>query len=243
MTFDVVYIYRNYNTSEFDLRYSLRSLKNLKNMGNLFIIGDNHVWFNRLKWFNVTNDMKTKQINAMKKILFACKRPEISENFLLMNDDFLFLEETDINETPIYYLGKLDFKFINKKRGLYKQALINCLEFLPKKPLNFEAHYPILINKKEFLRILENKPWDRRNTVYRSIYQNNLKNAPEQLKQRIKSLLKDFKAYNLNDFNKLKYGKFLSSDNKLSGNQEYKDWLREKFPDKCIYETRVTGKY
>jgi len=240
---DIVYIYRNHNTSEFDLRYSLRSLNNLKNKGNLFIIGDNRRWFNRLSWFNVSNNMRTKQVNAMKKILFACKRPEISENFLLMNDDFLFLKETDINEIPIYHLGKLDYKFINKKRGSYKQALINCLEFIPKNPLNFEAHCPIIINKKEFIKTFENTYWERRNMVYRSIYTNRVKNLTTPFKINIQPLLKDFKAYNLDDFNKMKNREFLSSDNRLSDKNEYKEWIRNKFPNKCIYETRVKGKH
>jgi hypothetical protein len=240
---DIVYIYRNHNTSEFDLRYSLRSLDNLKNKGNVFIIGDNHIWFNKLKWFKVSNNKQTKQINAINKIIFACNRPEISENFLLMNDDFLFLKEADLNEIPNYYSGELDYKFINKKRGVYKQALTNALKFLPKNSLNFEVHYPIVINKAEFLKFSQNIPWERRNIIYRSIYQNTIKNSPEATKQRTQALSEDFKAYNLEDLNKMKDREFLSSDNRLSDKNEYKEWIRNKFPNKCIYETRVTGKH
>jgi len=232
---DIVYIYRNHGPSELD--------KYLKNKGNLFIIGDNHVWFNWLKWFNLSNNMQTKQINAIMKILFACKRKEISENFLLMNDDFLFLEDTDINEIPLYSFGKFKKEFIKSKRGAYKQSLLNGIQIINRKdPQNFEVHYPIIINKTEFLKTFETIPWERKNTIYRSIYLNRLIRLSEPLKQRIQTISNDFKAYNIEDFRKMKENSFISTDNTVSQEKEYIEWLREKFPKKSIYETRVTGK-
>ena len=97
---DIVYILRTdprfYKND--DIKYSLRSLdKNFKGKGKVFIVGGRPNWINvnTVTHIYAEDKERNKLVNAIHKILIACKDKRISEDFiLLMNDDFLFLKET-----------------------------------------------------------------------------------------------------------------------------------------------------
>ena len=94
---DVVYLCRSGENEE--LRYSLRSLKNVPH-GQVWIFGGAPSWISdRVNFvgvpqtdFNFRDAWKTKFENTRRNLYTATQQPEVSEHFLLMNDDFYVTE-------------------------------------------------------------------------------------------------------------------------------------------------------
>ena len=82
---DVVYIFKEdaENNSE-DLRYSLRSLRNLPH-NKVFIAGDKPAWATNIRHIPVAQT-KTKGENWSMNLSATVKSLEVSDNFLMMND-------------------------------------------------------------------------------------------------------------------------------------------------------------
>lgn len=152
---DILYILgRGSKHDNMELRLSLRCLeKNCHGMGRVFIVGNKPDWVQNVVHIPA-EDTWTAENNAFQKILKAC-RSDISDTFLLMNDDFFMLKEFDI-DYPQYVRGELK---ITDKDDPYSLSVNKTVEFLNdfgiEMPANFEVHCPILFNKHKFL-LLEN---------------------------------------------------------------------------------------
>jgi hypothetical protein len=88
---DIVYIYRHSRDDGRELRYSLRSLSNVPH-GKVFIIGDKPKWTKGIVHVPASDPHGLKALNALHKITVACRDPRVSEDFVLMNDDFYVLK-------------------------------------------------------------------------------------------------------------------------------------------------------
>src|SRR5690554_930418 len=98
---DIVYFLRvdDKNNSE-ELRYSLRSLKHIPH-GNVFIVGEMPEWVTNVTHINV-QQTGTKNQNVTTGLRKAIRSELISDDFILMNDDFFFMK--DIEEMPMLNL-------------------------------------------------------------------------------------------------------------------------------------------
>lgn len=112
----------------------------------------------------------------MNKIMIACERSEISENFLLMNDDYFFLQPTRA-EFPFYFEKELN-EFC-KRDGHYRNAIDNTLRVLKENNLPtkyYDVHVPIIYNKSLFVQVMKKYDWSVPDGyVIRSLYCNTLK--------------------------------------------------------------------
>lgn len=210
-----------------EVKYSLRSLKNIEHSGKIFIIG-NKVGFLHGVFYHQIADRTRKQTNVINKLLYACNISNLSDNFLLMNDDFFFLEKQEIKN----YVNRLSLKDLQSKtpNSNYGLALKNTIEWLRKNNLpmvNFEIHYPMIFNKQKFKKLFSDIKLDREYN-YRSIYGNyyQLQGIP----------IKDFKIHEVTDFNENKQRNFLSISDRLIIYDRFKNFIKNKFPDKSPYE-------
>ena len=168
--------------------------------------------------FRVYDYYSKKQMNAIYKILKYCN--SVEDDFVLMNDDFIFLQ--DFSDIPCYTWGVLSEDFIKGKNGLYQKSLRNAVKSIGvKEPINFEVHYPMVVNPKNFINSMEGVPWNTHSTVYRSIYGN------KYVKDYINSDI-DFKVYNIHDFRFLHTGAFISLSDKSAKFDSVKELLRER---------------
>lgn len=188
---DLVYVIRpgEINT---DLRYSLRSIEKFCSFRKIWIVGFKPKWVQNVGYIPTVQNLSKWQ-NSTINCIAACKSNEISENFVLMNDDFFAIRPIKdwVKDTNVC-LGQLsDYveKFSNLKNPSKWQAAFKPVDSLLKKlgcsqTYNYEAHLPMLINKKKFLNAIsqpEAKRLEESNQIIhkRSLYKNLYPEATE----------------------------------------------------------------
>jgi hypothetical protein len=98
---DYVYICRKGENEE--LRYSIRSVVKNTNCRNVWVIGYKPSWYNGN--FVDFPDIATKFNNIINCTKAITDVGAISDDFVLMNDDFFFLKYR--NSMPVYHGGPL----------------------------------------------------------------------------------------------------------------------------------------
>jgi hypothetical protein len=167
---DFVYICKSGDNEE--LRYSIRSVLNSFPDATIWTVGGKPNWYvgNHLPVEQVGN----KYANAIKNLQALSKHPEISETFVLMNDDFFIVKK--IEKIEQFYNGLLSDK-INRYikitgSSLYIKKLIltnnKLLKLEIKNPIDYELHIPMVMEKEKLSNIVENYP----DCLWRSMYGN-----------------------------------------------------------------------
>lgn len=180
---DIVYILGNGSLhNNLELKYSLTTVKHfVKDAGRIFIIGEDPGFEGDFTFYPFPDCGRNKQDNIRKKIEYTCGLPEISDNFLFMNDDHFFNAPVEISKYPYYYSQYLLDKYEARKvPGHYKSAMRNTLEahslerqyFLK----YFDIHTPIRYNKALFITVMAEYDWGIKDGyIIKSLYANNLK--------------------------------------------------------------------
>lgn len=222
---DIAYILRN-GVSSNEIKYSLRTLSCLKH-GRVFICGGlpSYINKNKVTHIKAKDSKNNKLLNAIDKIKEICNTKEVSDDFILMNDDFFFLKPVD--NVKIYYNGTLDHmeKTHISKAGYYYKAIRLTLKTLRdrgiKNPLNYEVHYPIVFNKEKFLEVMStiNPEYP---ILFRSFYCNML-GVPGEDRN-------DVKAYSVVDLNRLLKTEFFSTDDSVAKTHEFIEWAESTNP-------------
>lgn len=152
---DVVYIHKQKNSEE--IIWSIKSVrKNLKH-DNIYVVGDDpgvdgviiiqpkKKWWSRLSKFH-------DQVN---KYLTAAEHPDISEDFVVMNDDFFIMDPW---KPYTYHRGSLK-KHIESRvaHDPYRRSLEATRRYLDaqgKSSLSYELHTPMVFNKHKLRSLL-----------------------------------------------------------------------------------------
>src|SRR6056297_3522558 len=114
-----------------EAKYSLRSLQNVEH-GNIFIKKNDPYGINTS--------------NMVRKLLHICGDKRESDSFVLMNDDFYFLEPQEIKD---YDMATMRFHIKNRREDMYKNYLNRTRGLIRKKfgikeTKSYELHYPIV---------------------------------------------------------------------------------------------------
>ena len=184
---DVVYIVRPGENEE--LRYSLRSLKNLDFSGRVWVYGQPPKWLT----CDIVPHTQTgigKWNKTRSSLDLVMRNEQISKQFILFNDDMFILKP--IKEIPYYTTGTLndywhnDKFLVNGRLSDYARRLAYTDKFFPG-GFNYELHIPFVLDK-ELLRKLRRK---YQFGATRSLYGNQWKVKPV--------LTKDVKIYDLDE--------------------------------------------
>ncbi len=173
---DALYILgRGSKHEDMELRLSLRCLEeNARNIDRVFIVGNCPDWVRNVKHIPA-EDTWTAENNAFQKILRACET-DISNDFLLMNDDFFMLQPFSAEDYPYFCRGYLEDRISSDPYGKSIEKTCTFLkEHGKKKPVDFEVHCPIRINKGAFSLLkdtAESVKHDDNGLLCRSIYCN-----------------------------------------------------------------------
>jgi hypothetical protein len=90
---------------DLEIKYSLRALDQyMLDLENVFIVGDRPNFIIGVEHVIETDPTTEKWKNAFRKIKRACTLPDLSSDFLLMNDDFFMTEPFVGEEWPYYAL-------------------------------------------------------------------------------------------------------------------------------------------
>ncbi len=165
-----------------EIKYSLRSVeKFVTNFRNIYIIGFKPPFLNEKVILIPHKDhpYHCKERHIMEKFLVACSIPDVSDRFLMFNDDYFFTKPVNAQKIPFYIKGYLKGSINKRKPGnLYRQSLENTYNALTKKGFgteHFDLHYPIYYDKKKFPEVMSSYDWDiRAGYVVKSLYANSL---------------------------------------------------------------------
>ena len=154
---DYVYTCRQGNNEE--LRYSLRSIEQNMPAGRVWVIGYRPDWY--IGDFIQVKDVGNKFENIKNCISKIIKNNDISNNFILMNDDFFALKKN--NSIINYHGGSLENKIIRYKEKRMSPKYIKLLELTLKElknngienPIDYDIHVPMTMDKKMLEKALD----------------------------------------------------------------------------------------
>ena len=245
--YDLVYILKP-SEKNTDLKYSLRSVDKFCHFRYIWFVGYKPLWTKNTKYIPTVQN-KDKWKNSIINYMAACKCPLVSDNFVLMNDDFFAINEIKDWDTNLnVYLGDLrdeveKYKDEPKKsRWKFDYAVDLLTEMNCPTMYNYETHLPIIINKHRFLEMMKRpeliefqkteKVLHKR-SIYKNLYPDT--NLPEpRLIEDVKITLK----YDLSS-KWLKEDWLSVFDNVTNNHKEYpkvNSFLTKLFPEKCRYE-------
>lgn len=227
---DFVYICRDGENEE--LRYSIRSVLNSFPEAKVWLVGGKPEWYSG--HCVPVEQNSNKYANALKNLKSLCEHPEISNNFVLMNDDFFIIKK--INSVDQFYNGLLSDK-INRftqitGSSMYIKKLITTnkklIDLGIKNPIDYELHTPMPMNKTGLLDVIEKYP----ECLWRSMFGNLYNVGGTQMD--------DVKIYvnkrHLARSNEITDNSIYMSTEDTSLNVMLDKMLRQMLPDPSIYE-------
>lgn len=175
---DIVYIVgRESRWDDMELKYSLRSVEKhcINWSGRVFIIGHKPRFIHNVIHIPASDAHKNKARNIMEKVLIAASSDDVSENFMLLNDDYFLRKPVDVTNYPYWHKCDLARTMdINKTEYYFHvKATFDMLKYLERPILNFDTHCPIIYNKEKFRDLVKNFNWDiPHGYILRSMYCN-----------------------------------------------------------------------
>lgn len=174
---DLVYIVRSGENEE--LRYSLRSIDKFADglFRNVWVVGTGlPAWLHGVNVLPVKDlgaiDGRSKHVNMRRKIRAACDVSEISDHFLLLNDDYFLTKP--IKEWVVYHMGPAS-EWLDKKItqlngwSSYLRDVHKTVEWMQMQGygdvLVRETHSPTWWVKSRLAEVLDEYPESRPVTV------------------------------------------------------------------------------
>ena len=210
---DVVYILGSGSlANDEEILYSVRSLcKNMLDLGNVYVVGEMPQHLPAVEHYFTDDPYPEKWRNAYHKISFACSIPELSDEFLLMNDDFFMLAPFSGDDFAFYALKDSN----GGSCGAH----------------SFQVHCPIRICKEWWQKMpfdLKGKACKSPRTFYANFY-----GAPptfiEDPVLRVGERVPDI-------YLQLRGKKFFSISDHAMLYFPFVDWLRSQYPSGCKFE-------
>jgi len=241
---DLVYVLgtgSKWNDNE--IRFSLRSVqKNLKGVRNIYVVGEYPAFLQNVIHVPA-KDILDPGVNAdgnmTYKLLHACSIPELSDNFLFMNDDFIIMQPMVAAEIP--WMHKGDMKNRPEKfwkEQFYRYRLRRTFETLCERmqtTLQYDYHAPMLMNKNDFRTVMAEFDWHEGiGLTFRSIYGNAMQLPAEHLTTQKKTVYKNYTYAELVQITET--AQFLGY-NDQGLNKPLMYWLWKMFQEQSEYET------
>lgn len=240
---DVVYLFKEdtENNSE-ELRYSLRSLKNVPH-GKVFIAGEKPDWATNVIHIPVVQS-KTKSENWGMNMSAAVRSRQVFENFIMMNDDFFIMKP--MTKVPNLHFGNMKqvialydkrypdgSDYILNMKKLYEMLTMRGYS----NPISYELHIPMIINKQNVIQLYKdvaNEPLYQFRTFYGNYFA--IGGTPvNDVKVFLDSAHND-PDYNSNPMEYLKKQAFLSATGGSFKRGLVGNFVRNSFPEKSMYE-------
>ena len=229
---DVVYFCREGINEE--LRYSLRSVvKNLKHR-SVWIYGGKPSCISPDHFVHVKQQGDTKWDKVRSMFRAVCLNEEISEYFILMNDDFFIMKPTDQIEPAfrcsLYeHIVTIEQSFGDKPTN-YSAQLRKTVRALKSSGLttnSYELHIPMIMNRKKLLETMGAFP-DVHAT--RSLYGNYVGIGGSQMD--------DVKIYDKNiSIDEIDVNEFLSTQDRTFECGAVADFIKKSFSKKSKFES------
>jgi len=226
-----------------EIRFSLRSIaKNLKGYGKIYIVGEDPGGLKNV--IHIPHPDELGPVNAdgniIRKVLRVCQEPELSNDFLFINDDHLISKPIKIKEIPAFHKGDMTtYSDQYWKFNPWRKRLMLTRDELIRQGLtanHFDCHTPILFNKVRFPEIVSRFDYATGiGLCMKSLYGNIAYPDGTQLTDQKKTVFRYFSLAELNQ--RLKHCGFVSyNDEGL--NPALKAWLFHRFPEPSPWEDK-----
>lgn len=224
-----------------ELRFSLRSVeKNLSGVRHIYVVGEDPGFLSdRVRYIYHPDPLhQNADGNMALKILRACREEELSENFLLMNDDFIIARQMEAPRIPWFHKGNFRDRPDAYWTGhLYRQRLHHTYLALKERnlpTLQYDYHAPMLMNKLEFPRVMASFEFEKGiGYTFRSLY-GNLMNLPAIPVDGQKVTIYD--PYTVSQITRRVGQASFVGYNDAGLNDALKIWLWQQFPRQSRYE-------
>ena len=167
---DIVYTVREGDKNE-ELRYSLRSLVNLPHR-KVWIAGHKPKWLHHIGHVPTVQGNR-KWLNAINNVRAAVGAPEVSDTFVLFNDDFFVTHP--IETVPVLHHGlvrDLDAADPDTK-GEYGRRMRDTLDYCGPEALAYDQHHvPMSFDKHKLSEVLDDIGDEM---LFRTVYGNTFK--------------------------------------------------------------------
>jgi hypothetical protein len=194
---DFVYICKDGSNEE--LRYSIRSVVESFPDSKIWVVGGKPNWYTG-NYIEVSQNL-SKYRNAIENLKALCNSEEISDKFVLMNDDFYIVKNIDsikdyhggplLEKINLYQKLNSNSNYTRKLAATYKKIKSLGIE----NPLDYELHVPMVMEKEKLKQTLQNNY----QFLWRSIYGNIFNVGGEQMED-VKVYVKGplvLKSYNI----------------------------------------------
>lgn len=210
---DIVYILGSGSlANDEEILFSARSVcKNMLDLGNVYVVGEYPKHLPGAIHIQANDPMPEGWKNVYHKICKACSIEDLSDEFLLFNDDFFMLEPFEGENYPFYALK-------GTNGGTCGQH-------------SFQVHAPMRLSKELFLKM----PFDTNSNACKSFrsFFGNFYGAPAKF---IDDPIIRVGA-NVTNFDEQIAGlPFFSISNQSFLNAEFSDWIRTLYPEACKLE-------
>ncbi|MEZ7005825.1 hypothetical protein [Streptomyces sp. AD55] len=142
------------------LRYALRSWAAHLPHRHVWLIGYRPAWAQRVRHIP-TVQTGTKYQNTTQAVRAVCEHPDVSDPFILMNDDFFVMQEQP-DGVPVLHRGpvrQVEAYYATRGQGRYLRGLRETRDLLVslghEDPLSYELHVPLTVHKKGMLHALD----------------------------------------------------------------------------------------
>lgn len=220
---DIVYFVKESFINE-ELRYSLRSV--CKNMPHkrVWIFGGCPKGIIPDVYWKVSQKGETKWDRVKNMFLMACQNKEITDDFILFNDDFFVMKP--VSKIDPWYRSTMEEHIGVLGAGSYKDLLKNVSKKLGPDAKSYELHTPFIFNKKKLLDLIKSSPEMH---CTRTMYGNKYDIGGTQHH--------DIKAFDSRPAFKYKEEEFLSTDDGVvNTNNDVWRYVKRTFSDKCEFE-------
>lgn len=218
---DIVYILKGDSK---ELRYSLRSLKNIPH-DKVFIAGGQPTGLDNVIRVPVAQTA-TKWENQKRNLIAACRNNELSDDFILFNDDFYVTRR--VQNPPLFHRGLLSevFKAYSSRSDPYAVGMKSTLKYMGPEALAYDAiHVPMVMNKDRVMGLIKNIP---RGALIRSWYGNFYKIGGE--------FHEDAKIRIHAPYQELSDRDFVSTSNQSFKKDWPGKWIKNQFSSPSPYE-------
>lgn len=157
---DAVYVCRS--GQNFELRFSLRSLAAFVPHGRVHIVGGWPPWVDRSTvQTHLRSAARTKYATTTAHVRYACEHPDVSDPFMLWNDDFYAIRPV-AEPGRVWHRGTLE-QVVQQYRGMcsawadgLRATAARLAELLPDRGLySYELHVPLVVHKGPMLHALQ----------------------------------------------------------------------------------------
>lgn len=227
---DIVYFIKDTPHNE-EFRYSLRSVCQNIPFNRVWVFGgcpQNIIPDVRVR---VAQEGRTKWDKVRNMYKMVCENKEITDDFIMFNDDFFVMQPADKIE-PVYRCELEEhIQILERNRPTeYSKLLRTCLKRLSESgcesALSYELHTPFVFNKHQLLDLLERFPeMHCTRTMYGNLY--NIGGTK----------MSDVKIFSTNPAFDYKNSQFLSTDDPIINvNNDVWRWLKKTLDKPSLYE-------